>query len=50
MNIALAPDDSRLYAANGSSANLSVIDLKTNAAAGEIALAGKPWGIAVAPR
>jgi PQQ-dependent catabolism-associated beta-propeller protein len=48
-NIALAPDESRLYAAAGLSGELTLIDLHSNQPTATLALGGKPWGIVVAP-
>jgi PQQ-dependent catabolism-associated beta-propeller protein len=47
--IALSPDDRRLYSANGLSGDISIVDLATNRVSGTVQLGGKPWGIAVAP-
>lgn len=48
-NLALSPDEKRLYTANGLSGDMSVIDLVANKPAGTIILGGKPWGIVAAP-
>jgi PQQ-dependent catabolism-associated beta-propeller protein len=44
-NLALAPDEKRLYTANGLSGDMTAIDLQANRVAGSVALGGKPWGI-----
>ena len=48
-NLALSPDETRLYTANGLSGDVSVIDLDSNRPSGTVTLGGKPWGIVVAP-
>ncbi|MDB5697493.1 MAG: uncharacterized protein JWN69_297 [Alphaproteobacteria bacterium] len=48
-NLALSPDEKRLYTANGLSGDMSVIDLVANKTKGNISLGGKPWGIVAAP-
>jgi PQQ-dependent catabolism-associated beta-propeller protein len=48
-NIALSPDESRLYSANGLDGTMSVIDLKTGKELPPVQLGGKPWGVASAP-
>lgn len=48
-NVALSPDQKRLYTANGLSGDVSVIDLGANRAIGNVKVGGKPWGLAVAP-
>jgi PQQ-dependent catabolism-associated beta-propeller protein len=47
-NIALAPDESHLYAIAGLSAELTIIDLKANRVASTLKIGGKPWGIVAA--
>jgi YVTN family beta-propeller protein len=39
----------RLYASNGLSGDVTVIDVVANAVEARIATAGKPWGVVVAP-
>ncbi|MEA3011101.1 MAG: hypothetical protein QOJ91_2793, partial [Sphingomonadales bacterium] len=48
-NLALSPDETRLYTANGLSGDMSVVDLVANRTLAAVKLGGKPWGI-VAPR
>lgn len=47
--IGVAPDGGRLYAANGLSGDISVIDLARNVPLATIHVGGKPWGIVVTP-
>jgi PQQ-dependent catabolism-associated beta-propeller protein len=47
--IAVAPDGRQLYAANGLSGDLTVIDLAGNRTLATLALGGKPWGVVVTP-
>jgi PQQ-dependent catabolism-associated beta-propeller protein len=44
-NLALSPDETRLYTADGLDGTMSVIDLKANKALPPVKLGGKPWGI-----
>jgi PQQ-dependent catabolism-associated beta-propeller protein len=48
--LALSPDDSRLYAASGISADLTIIDLRSNEVLKRVSFAGKPWGVEVVRR
>jgi YVTN family beta-propeller protein len=48
--IGLSPDRKHLYAANGLSGNVTVIDLVANRPMATIAVSGKPWGVVVLPR
>ena len=48
-SLALSPDETRLYTANGLTGDLTVIDLVANRVAGTVALGGKPWGVVAAP-
>jgi PQQ-dependent catabolism-associated beta-propeller protein len=48
-NLALSPDESRLYTADGLDGTMSVIDLKAKKALPPVKLGGKPWGIEVVP-
>jgi PQQ-dependent catabolism-associated beta-propeller protein len=48
-NLALSPDESRLYTADGLDGTMSVIDLKTGKALAPIKLGGKPWGVVSVP-
>jgi YVTN family beta-propeller protein len=47
--IGLAPDGKRLYAANGLSGSVTVIDLVGNRPLATVTVAGKPWGVVVTP-
>ncbi|HEX8241293.1 MAG TPA: PQQ-dependent catabolism-associated beta-propeller protein [Allosphingosinicella sp.] len=47
-NLALSPDETRLYTANGLSGDMSVVDLVANKAVATVRLGGKPWGVAAA--
>lgn len=47
-NLALSPDETRLYTADGLDGTMSVIDLSTNAVAA-VKLGGKPWGVVSVP-
>jgi YVTN family beta-propeller protein len=47
--IALSHDGRRLYAANGLSGDVTVIDLASGRALASVATGGKPWGVVVAP-
>ena len=42
---ALSPDETRLYAANGLSSDLSVIDLANGRSIRTLKLGGRPWGL-----
>jgi len=48
-NLALAPDEKRLYTANGLTGDMTAIDIVANKLIGTVKLGGKPWGIVVAP-
>ncbi|HEV2747066.1 MAG TPA: PQQ-dependent catabolism-associated beta-propeller protein [Allosphingosinicella sp.] len=48
-NLALSPDDKRIYTANGLTGDVSAIDIVANKPLGTVKLGGKPWGIVVAP-
>lgn len=48
-NLALSPDETRLYTANGLSGDVSVIDLTANRPLATIKTGGKPWGVAARP-
>jgi PQQ-dependent catabolism-associated beta-propeller protein len=47
--IGVSPDGKRLYAANGLSGDVTVIDLVANRTLATIPVAGKPWGVVVVP-
>jgi PQQ-dependent catabolism-associated beta-propeller protein len=44
-NLALSPDESRIYTADGLDGTMSVIDLKTGNVLPPVKLGGKPWGV-----
>jgi YVTN family beta-propeller protein len=46
--VALSPDETRLYAANGLSGDVSLIDLKTGRSR-TLKTGGKPWGVVTTP-
>ncbi|MFL6752377.1 MAG: PQQ-dependent catabolism-associated beta-propeller protein [Sphingomicrobium sp.] len=48
-NLALSPDESRLYTADGLDGTMSVIDLKANTTLAPVKLGGKPWGVVSVP-
>jgi YVTN family beta-propeller protein len=48
-NLALSPDEKRLYTANGLSGDMSVIDIVSNKPVATVKLGGRPWGIVAAP-
>jgi PQQ-dependent catabolism-associated beta-propeller protein len=48
-NLALSPDESRLYTADGLDGTMSVIDLKTGKELPAVKLGGKPWGVVSVP-
>jgi PQQ-dependent catabolism-associated beta-propeller protein len=48
-NLALSPDESRIYTADGLDGTMSVIDLKTGKTLPPVKLGGKPWGIVSVP-
>lgn len=47
--LALSPDESRLYTTNGNSSDLSVIDLRGNRVLKSLGTGRAPWGVIVAP-
>ena len=47
--IGLSPDGKRLYAANGLSGSVTVIDLVADRPIATIPVPGKPWGVVVVP-
>ena len=47
-NLALSPDEKRLYTANGLTGDMTAVDLETNEVVGSVALGGKPWGVVAA--
>ncbi len=48
-NIALSPDEGRLYSADGLDGTMSIIDLRTGSELPQVKLGGKPWGIVSVP-
>lgn len=48
-NLALSPDEKRLYTANGLTGDMSAIDIVANKPLGTVKLGGRPWGIVAAP-
>jgi PQQ-dependent catabolism-associated beta-propeller protein len=48
-NLALSPDESRLYTADGLDGTMSVIDLKSGKPLAPVKLGGKPWGVVAVP-
>lgn len=48
-NIALSPDESRLYTADGLEGTMSVINLRTGSGLPPVKLGGKPWGVVAVP-
>jgi len=47
--VALSPDGSEAYTANGPSGDVAVIDLKSGEVEHRIAVGGSPWGVVAAP-
>jgi YVTN family beta-propeller protein len=47
--IALSRDGTRLYTANGSSGDLSIVDPATGHVDKRVHIGGLPWGVVVAP-
>jgi PQQ-dependent catabolism-associated beta-propeller protein len=47
-NLALSPDETRIYTANGLTGDMSAIDIVANKPLGTVKLGGKPWGIVAA--
>jgi YVTN family beta-propeller protein len=47
--VALSPDGSRAYTANGPSGDVAVINLKSGEVERRIAVGGSPWGMVAAP-
>ena len=46
-NMALTPDNKKLYVANGRSDNISVIDTKANQVVQTISVGKLPWGVVI---
>lgn len=49
-NIALSPDETRLYAVSGLSGTVTVIDLERNKVERTVQLGGRPWGAVAVPK
>ena len=47
--IALSPDGTRLYTANGGSNDVSVVDVRARKQIARVKVGEGPWGIAIAP-
>jgi PQQ-dependent catabolism-associated beta-propeller protein len=47
--IGLAPDGKRLFAANGLSGDVTVLDVVANRTVATVKVGGKPWGVVVTP-
>jgi YVTN family beta-propeller protein len=45
--IALSPDGTKLFTANGPSGDVSVVDVATNEVKSKIPVGRGPWGVAV---
>jgi YVTN family beta-propeller protein len=48
-NVALSPDERRLYTANGLSGDVTAIDLQAGRVIGTVRVGGRPWGIRSTP-
>jgi len=48
-NLAFSPDQKRLYTTNGTSNDISLIDLETQTVTKSIGVGTYPWGVAVKP-
>jgi PQQ-dependent catabolism-associated beta-propeller protein len=48
-NLALSPDERRIYTADGLDGTMSVIDIESGNTRPPVKLGGKPWGIEVVP-
>jgi PQQ-dependent catabolism-associated beta-propeller protein len=48
-NLALSPDENRIYTADGLDGTMSVIDLKSGHMLPAVKLGGKPWGVVSVP-
>jgi YVTN family beta-propeller protein len=46
-NMAITPDGSKLYVANGRSDSVSVIDTKSNTKIKDIPVGTRPWGVVI---
>jgi YVTN family beta-propeller protein len=48
-NLALSPDEKRLYTTNGVSSDVSVIDLEANKVIKSLGVGRAPWGVIAKP-
>ncbi|HEY0835478.1 MAG TPA: PQQ-dependent catabolism-associated beta-propeller protein [Azospirillum sp.] len=48
-NLALSPDEKRLYTTNGVSNDMSVLDMERGRVVKSVAVGGAPWGVIVKP-
>jgi YVTN family beta-propeller protein len=48
--LALSPDGTRLYTANGPSNDVSVVDTSTLTVVAKVAVGQSPWGVVAVPR
>jgi YVTN family beta-propeller protein len=48
-NLAFSPDQKRLYTTNGTSNDMSIIDLETQTVTKSVGVGTYPWGVAVKP-
>ena len=48
--LALSPDGTRLYTANGPSHDVSVVDTSTLSVLTKVGVGQAPWGIAIVPK
>lgn len=48
-NLALSPDETRLYTTNGVSNDMSVLDMERGRVVKSVAVGGAPWGVIVKP-
>ena len=47
--IGVSPDGTRLFAANGLSGDVSVVDVTAGRTLATVKVGGKPWGVVVVP-
>ena len=48
--VALSPDDSKLYTANGATNDISVVDVKARKELKRVKVGDGPWGVAIIPQ
>ncbi|MCK9397006.1 MAG: hypothetical protein M0Q44_15605, partial [Methylobacter sp.] len=48
-NLAFSPDQKRLYTTNGTSNDISIIDLDSQTVTKSVGVGTYPWGVAVKP-